>query len=192
VRNQGIPEEKYTEWFLKRLDMADEVKKKIYGDPPNLDSSTYSPERIALMVKWYEDLSFVRDSLGVCLFAVNTKSVIGNTYCAELISAYLGLNFSATDIMMAGERILNLLKAYNVREGLTRVDDTLPSKLFQEPLQNGTPEGPILSRDHMDKLLDAYYELRGWNTKTGVPTREKLGELGLESVANELIKNERI
>jgi len=192
VRKQGMSEEEYTQWFLKRLDMSDEVKKKIYGDPPDLNSSNYSSERIALMVKWYEDLSFVRDSLGVCLFAVNTKSVIGDTYCAELISAYLGLNFSSTDVMEAGERILNLFKAYNVREGLTRADDTLPSRLFHEPLQNGTPEGPVLSRDYMNGLLDAYYELRGWDKKTGVPTREKLEELGLESVANELSKYKRL
>ena len=192
VRKQGIPEEEYTKWFLERLDMSDEVKNRIYGNPPNLDSSHYSPERIALMVKWYEDLSFVRDSLGVCLFAVNTKSAIGNIYCAKLISAYLGLNFSAKNIMEAGERILNLFKAYNVREGLTRVDDNFPSRLFHEALENGTSEGPVLSSDYMDELLDAYYELRGWNKKTGVPTREKLEELGLESVANELIKYERI
>lgn len=192
VRKQGIPEEDYTKWFLKRLDMSDEVKNKIYGNPPNLDSSNYSSERIALMVKWYEDLSFVRDSLGVCLFAVNTKSAIGNTYCAKLISAYLGLNFSATDIMETGERILNLFKAYNVREGLTRGDDDFPSRLFYEPLKNGTSEGPVLSKDNIDQLLDSYYALRGWNKKTGVPTREKLEELGLESVANELIKYERI
>jgi aldehyde:ferredoxin oxidoreductase len=172
--------------------MCDEVKNKIYGNPPNLDSSNYTSERIALMVKWYEDLSFVRDSLGVCLFAVNTKSAIGNTICSKLLSAYLGLNFSAMDVIETGERILNLFKAYNVREGLTRVDDNFPSRLFREPLDNGTDEGPILSKDYIDELLDRYYELRRWEKKTGNPTREKLEELGLESVANELIRYERI
>jgi aldehyde:ferredoxin oxidoreductase len=144
------------------------------------------------MVKWYEDLSFVRDSLGVCLFAVNTKSAIGDTYCARLISAYLGLNFSATDVMEAGERILNLFKAYNVREGLARTDDHFPGRLYQEPLKNETSEGPVLSKDEMDELLDCYYELRGWNQETGHPTRGKLQSLGLESVANELSKYERL
>jgi len=192
VRKQGMTEEEYTKWFLKRLDMCDEVKNRIYGNPPNLDSSHYSSERIALMVKWYEDLSFVRDSLGVCLFAVNTKSAIGDTYCAKLISACLGLNFSATDVMEAGERILNLFKAYNVREGLARTDDHFPGRLYQEPLKNETSEGPVLSKDEMDELLDCYYELRGWNQETGHPTWGKLQSLGLESVASELSKYERL
>jgi aldehyde:ferredoxin oxidoreductase len=192
VRKQGISEKEYVTWFLKRLDMPDEIKKKIYGDPPDLDSSNYDSARVALMVKWYEDMSFIRDSLGVCLFSVHTKSVIGDSYSAKLLSAYLGLDFSATDIMMAGERILNLLKAYNVREGLTRADDSLPPRLFRERLQNGTAEGPVLSIDRINELLDAYYELRGWNKKIGVPTREKLEELALDSVAKELMESQRI
>jgi aldehyde:ferredoxin oxidoreductase len=93
--------------------------------------------------------------------------------------------------MEAGERILNLLKAYNVREGLTRKDDKLPPRLFKEPLNNGTSEGSVLSSDYIDELLDAYYTLRGWNKRTGIPVQEKLEELGLEPVAKELIKQER-
>jgi aldehyde:ferredoxin oxidoreductase len=191
VKNQGIPEKEYTEWFLNRLDMPDEVKNRVYGDPPNLDSSTYSSDRIAFMVKWYEDLSFVRDSLGVCLFAVNTKSAIGDSYCAKLISAYLGLNISAADVTETGERIANLLKVYNLREGLTRKGDNFPARLFREPLQDGTSQGPMLSKDHIDELLDSYYELRGWNKHTGEPTREKLKSLGLESAAIGLNKGNR-
>jgi aldehyde:ferredoxin oxidoreductase len=189
AKNQGMKEEDYKKWFLNTLDMSVEVKNKIYGISPNLDSSTYTPERIALMTKWYEDISFVRDALGICLFAVQTTSIIGSAYCAKLFSSYTGLNFSPSEIMEAGERIENLLKAYNIREGLTRSDDTYPARFFIERLKNGSPEGPVLSRDHMEKLLDAYYELRGWNKETGNPTKEKLEALGLESVAIELITN---
>jgi aldehyde:ferredoxin oxidoreductase len=185
---QGMKEEAFKKWFLDRLDMFDEVKNKIYGIPPILNSSTYTPERIALMTKWYEDLSFIRDSLGICLFATHTTSAIGPTYSAKLFSSYLGLDLTPMEMMEAGERITNLMKIYNVREGLSRSDDNYPARFFYEPLKNGSTEGPVLSKDYIDQLLDSYYELRGWNKKTGHPRKEKLEELGLEFVANELAK----
>jgi aldehyde:ferredoxin oxidoreductase len=185
--NQEMKEEEYRKWFLERLDMFGEVKNKIYGSPPNLDSSTYTPERIALMAKWYEDLSFLRDSLGICLFATHTTSAIGPVYSAKLISSYLGLPFSPKELMEAGERIANLLRAYNVREGLTRLDDDYPARFYHEPLKSGSSEAPVLSKAYMNQLLDAYYELRGWDPKTGNPRKEKLQEVGLEFVAQETV-----
>jgi aldehyde:ferredoxin oxidoreductase len=192
ARNQGMKEETYLEWFLDRLDMFDEIKNEIYGIPPNLDSSTYTPERIALMAKWYEDLSFLRDSLGICLFATHTTSAMGPTHCSRLLSSYLGSRFSPKEMMEAGERVTNLMKAYNVREGLSRSDDNYPARFFNEPLKNGSGKGPVLSKDYIDQSLDSYYEHRGWNKKTGNPTKEKLEELGLEFVADELVKNKLI
>jgi aldehyde:ferredoxin oxidoreductase len=186
--NQGIKEEEYAKWFLERLDMIDEVKNRIYGTPPNLDSSTYTPERIALMTQWYEDLSFVRDSLGICLFAVNTTSAIGSALSAKLLSAYLGVDFTPQEVMEAGERITNVLKAYNVREGASRSKDNFPERFFSEPLQKESTQGASLSRNEIDKLLDAYYELRRWDKETGNPTRGTLEKLGLESVAGDLAK----
>ena len=78
------------------------------------------------------------------------------------------------------------MKAYNVREGLARVDDEFPPRFYDEPLENGSTEGPVLSRDELDRLLGAYYTLRGWNVKTGRPTRKKLEDLDLRTVAEEL------
>ncbi len=188
ARNQGMDGETYLKWFLGLLDMFDEVKNEIYGVPPSLDSSTYTPERIALMTKWYEDLSLLRDSLGVCLFATHTTSAIGPTYCSRLASSYLGSDFSPEEMMEVGERITNVAKAYNIREGVTRSDDDFPSRFYLEPLKDGSDRGPTLSRGYMNDLLEAYYEIRGWNRKTGNPTREKLQELGLESVAKDMEK----
>jgi aldehyde:ferredoxin oxidoreductase len=139
------------------------------------------------MTIFYENMSFIRDSTGICLFAVNTTNAIGSNYITKLLSSYLGLSFSPAATMKTGERILNLIKAYNIREGLTRSDDSFSGKFFCEPMNNLGPGGPVLSGDYINGLLDAYYELRGWDRKTGKPTKEKLEELGLDSVANELI-----
>jgi aldehyde:ferredoxin oxidoreductase len=191
ARTQGIEEQRYLEWFLDRLDMPKDVKEKIYGTPPSLRFSHHD-QSAALMTKWYEDLSTVRDSLGICLFAVNPWSAIGSNYSAKLVSAYLGIDYSPEELMTAGERICNLIKAYNAREGLNRKDDNLPSRFFSEPLEDGASEGPVLSKERMDHLLDAYYDWRGWNKATGLPTVETLNQLGLKHVAEELSTKGRI
>jgi aldehyde:ferredoxin oxidoreductase len=186
---QGMSEEEYTQWFLDRLDMFPEVKEKIYGVPPNIYSTTYTPERIALLVKWYEDLSMVRDSLGICLFGVQTTSAIGPTESARLFSACLGVPVSPQALMRAGERIVNLLKAYNLRQGWARQDATWPERFFTEPLKNGTATGPVISKTELSGLIDSYHELRDWDRETGVPRRSKLEDLGLNFVVAELQKS---
>ncbi len=180
---QGMSEDEYTRWFLERLDMFPQVKAKIYGTPPTISSAGYAPERQALLSVWYENLSMVRDSLGMCLFGVQTTSAIGPTESARLFSACLGIPFSPQELMRAGERIVNLLKAYNLRQGWSRRDDAWPERFFTEPLKNGSATGPVLSRKNMDALLDAYYELRGWDRDTGVPLPSTLEALGLSHVA---------
>jgi aldehyde:ferredoxin oxidoreductase len=88
--------------------------------------------------------------------------------------------------MEVGERVNNLAKAFNVREGLTRADDTLPERLMTEPLKSGASKGHMISREDLDTMLDEYDSLRGWDMKTGIPTREKLTDLGLAYVADAL------
>ena len=188
---KGMTEEEYGKWFLDRLDMAEDIKKEIYGDPPNLDSSTYSARRIALLTKWHEDLSFVRDSLGVCLFAVQTTSAIGSSYSARLLSASSGWEISPEEIMRTGERIQLLLKAYNIREGWTKSTDDYPDRFFSDPLKKSSASGSVLSKEALHELLEAYYKLRGGGGKTGVPKREKFAKLGLDFAAEELFDQKR-
>lgn len=80
-----------------------------------------------------------------------------------------------------GERIWNLDRVFNVREGFSRKDDTLPSRFLEEPLHTIDAEGEGEMIRSLDRFLDEYYELRGW-TKEGIPTKEKLMELDLESL----------
>ena len=83
------------------------------------------------------------------------------------------------ELRKVGERISNLGRLYNIREGLTRKDDHLPPRVMNLPIPSGVAKGSYVSQEELDFLLDDYYSTRGW-TKEGVPTMEKLKELGLE------------
>jgi aldehyde:ferredoxin oxidoreductase len=87
-------------------------------------------------------------------------------------------------LWLVGERIFNLEKAINVREGIgTREYDTLPERILKEPVPRPPAKGQVFE---LDKLLDDYYGARGWDVKTGLPSRRKLEELGLRDVADTL------
>jgi aldehyde:ferredoxin oxidoreductase len=102
------------------------------------------------------------------------------------MEAVTGLSFTPEEVMQAGERVNNLARAFNAREGFTRADDTLPERLMTEPLKAGASKGQVLSKEDLDTMLDEYYTLRGWEVKTGAPTRAKLTDLRLEYVADAL------
>jgi aldehyde:ferredoxin oxidoreductase len=102
------------------------------------------------------------------------------------MEAITGLEITPEQVMQAGERINNLARAFNVREGFTRADDTLPERLLTEPLKAGASKGQFISKDDLKQMLDEYYEARGWDIETGAPTREKLVELGIGYVADHL------
>jgi aldehyde:ferredoxin oxidoreductase len=182
ARRMRMTKEEYFKWFLEWLDMFDEVKKKIYRSPPRLDTPSRTREGVALMTKWYEDICSIFNSLGICLFTVNTWSAAGPTHFARLFSAYTGYDTTPLEIMQTGERIHNLMKVYNVREGLTRSDDDWPLRFYKEPLRGGPAEGAILSKHKMHQLLDCYYVLRGWDKETGNPSEKKLEQLGLKDM----------
>jgi aldehyde:ferredoxin oxidoreductase len=97
-----------------------------------------------------------------------------------MIANCVGWELTVSDFRKIGERVYNLARAFNVREGLTRADDTLPKRLLEEPLPEGAAEGHTVKQ--LDQSLDVYYDLRGWDKKTGKPTPEKLRELNLDYV----------
>jgi aldehyde:ferredoxin oxidoreductase len=107
---------------------------------------------------------------------------------AALMEAVTGLQFTADEVWRVGERINNLARAFNVREGFGRADDTLPERIMTEPLKAGASKGHYVSREELGLMLDEYYTARGWDLKTGIPTKEKLNDLGLGYVAEQLGK----
>ncbi len=132
------------------------------------------------VVKEFEDAFGIFDAIGGCKFM---GMVLTSEDWASLIQNLLGYAFTAEDFAKTGERLYNLARVYNVREGITRADDTLPPRLLEEPM----PEGPAKGEKvNLDPLLNAYYEYRGWDKDTGIPTKEKLKELGLEWAIKEI------
>jgi len=136
--------------------------------------------KTAKVVKDMEDAFAVFDAVGGCKFM---GMVLTAEDWATLIATLTGWDFTANDFRRAGERIYNLERAFNIREGLTRADDTLPKRLLEEPLPEGPGKGQVVN---LDLLLDAYYEFRGWDKRTGKPTPEKLKELGLDWLIKEI------
>jgi len=88
-------------------------------------------------------------------------------------------------LLRTGQRIFNLERAFNVREGFDRKQDTLPQRMRSEPLQTRGAPGDGQMVRNQDKFLDRYYQLRGW-TKEGIPTSQKLNELGLGYVLGDM------
>ena len=136
----------------------------------NVDRLKY--EGKAELTKTFQDLTAALDSTGICLF---TTFGLGAKEIAALYSAATGFECDEKEFMKIGERIWNLERLFNLKAGFTRKDDTLPPRLLKEPIKTGPSKGEI---EELDKMLDDYYRVRGWD-KDGVPTKEKLRELGL-------------
>jgi len=99
----------------------------------------------------------------------------------ELLNTAAGFELTEPEYLRSGERIWNLTRAFNVREGASRPDDRLPSRFTEEPLPSGPASGQRVTPAMLGTMLDKYYTLRGW-TPDGVPTREKMEELDLLDV----------
>ncbi len=135
-----------------------------------------SKEFKAELVKTQQDLFCMINCSGMCLFAtfaVNLKQITPFLHSATGIEAFR----SSDEVMKIGERVNNLVRLFNIREGLTKDLDTLPERFFSVPLK----EGPCRDRVvELDQLIDDYYLVRGWD-ETGVPEKDKLEELGIDS-----------
>ncbi|HEY7139071.1 MAG TPA: aldehyde ferredoxin oxidoreductase family protein [Methylomirabilota bacterium] len=124
----------------------------------------------------------VDDSLVMCRFTSERGfGVFLNDAYAGLLSSVTGWSVDVAELERIGERIVNLERLFNVREGVRRKDDVLPWKVMHEPIPDGPSAGMYCSPEELGGMLDAYYALRGWDAD-GVPTRERLTDLGLDTV----------
>lgn len=132
----------------------------------------------AYMVKITQDyFGTLNDSLGICKFPTNAWRPFTPGRMVETVSLVTGWSISLADLLEIGERIYNLCRLFNVREGIRRADDILPLRL-SKPLPAGATAGEVITREDLNKMLDEYYQLRGWD-KEGVPLPETLQRLGL-------------
>jgi len=103
---------------------------------------------------------------------------------AKLYTSVTGYETSPEELKRAAERINVLMRLINIREGLSRKDDTLPWKVLNEPIPDeGPAKGAVVTKKDLDAMLDDYYKTRGW-TPNGVPTTAKLQEVGLDEYSN--------
>lgn len=129
-----------------------------------------------------------KDTLGLCNFVFGATWQLYNEPqdIADLLTAATGWDVDVAEIQRIGQRRVNLMRAFNAREGLTRADDTLPQKLFKKGLVGGRSDGIILDEAELAAGLDMYHAQAGWDATTGTPTRETLTQLGLDWVADAL------
>jgi aldehyde:ferredoxin oxidoreductase len=133
------------------------------------------------MVRDMEDLYALIDSFIVCKFSRGTyyKELAD---MAKLYNLVTGIEMTPEELKKSGERINTIARLINIREGLGRKDDTLPWKVINMPIPDEGPvKGAFVSQEELDLLLDDYYESRGW-TLEGVPTAEKLKEIGMDDL----------
>jgi len=120
----------------------------------------------------HQNASAAIDSLVVCKF-VNMG--VADEYFARVLSAVTGIQYATGDMIRVGERVYNLERLYNNREGFTTKDDTLPPRLLTEAPLDGPSQGWV---SNLAPMLREYYRTRGWD-ENGVPTKRKLADLGL-------------
>jgi len=163
---------------LDILGLPEEVLRKIYGGPVSSQFSSYSGK--GRMVWWHELINAVCDSLGFCRFLTVFSSPHAPQYkqFSKLIALSTGLALTPKELKTIGERIYTLERTMLVKDGMTRKEDTLPKRYFDEPISEGPAQGEVILRDAFDKMLDEYYRLHHWD-RNGIPKKESLKRLGL-------------
>lgn len=118
----------------------------------------------------------LNDSTGVCLFV---QGGYGKNAVPDALRAVTGFDWTAEEYRIAGERIFNLEKCFNYREGFRRVDDHVPDRFFEEPFTTGPKRGAVIDRDKFERMQTDFYERRDWDPETTRPSSAKLSSLGL-------------
>jgi len=168
-----------------------ELIKKITKSDKFIEST--STEKRAEIVRWHEDCFAISDALGFCAFTTTALYGLTPKMIAEMWSAAIGEEMSEEELMKAGRRIVTLEKSYNVRCGATRVDDKLPWRLMNEDAKDRPGDKFMANtQEELDKMLDKYYKLHGWDLKTSWPTRKVLEKLDLDFVIEELEEKNKL
>ncbi len=170
---------------LKGLSLY-EVAPDIYAGTSRRRQASTSPPNTGCeyetkpeLMRWHENWHCVVDSLGLCkLEGIAIKPLLPRHF-QRMLAAATGWDVSVADLERIGERIWNLERLFNVREGMGRGDDLPPRRLLEEPIATGPAQGERLDRRSYEQMLTEYYRLRGWDEETGIPTGDTQRELGL-------------
>lgn len=164
-----------SELYLKRLAELD------LKDPPPEGSLNAEKVRFAA----YSQIFYsILDTLELCQFVWGPAwTLYGPTELVDMVKAVTGWDVSLYELMKVGERRINMMRAFNIREGFSRKDDTLPKKFFRPLVGTGPTAGTAIDKNEFEKALDLYYQIMGW-TNDGLPTRANFVDLGVEWVAD--------
>ncbi|MGD8735813.1 MAG: aldehyde ferredoxin oxidoreductase family protein [Anaerolineae bacterium] len=160
---------------------GDTAYTELFGVGKKTDGLTY--EGKAWLVKYFQDLFTLMDAAGLCVFvsvryAMDVEEGYVPTRLTEMVNRATGSDYTTDTLLQAAERVYTAERLFLTKAGISRADDTLTPRMM-EPM----PEGPIKGETfELDRLLDDYYDERGWDAN-GIPTRERLEELGIAHFA---------
>ncbi len=155
--------------YCKKVGLSKETIDRIVND---------KEYNVARLNKWTEDITSLLEFLGICQFPLFQRIPLSTW--AELYTATTGIETTYKDLIKQAENVWDLKRAYNLREGASRKDDSFPDRFFSESVPVGNNKFPPLNRDNISQLLSDYYEERGWDRKSGEPSKEKLKSLGIK------------
>jgi aldehyde:ferredoxin oxidoreductase len=181
------PSERIKEW-CRGIAMAPEEIDRIFSN---------DEFNIGRLTKHVEDAESVYWAMGTCVtWSSGIPQIYSLRTLAELYTTVTGIEVTAEELKIKGERIWNLGKLLNTREGIDRNNDKLPglwANAMAEPTKTSSSEGRLedyfgrpVNQDGFEAMLDDYYDEHGWDTGKGVPTRNRLIELGLEDLVDML------
>jgi aldehyde:ferredoxin oxidoreductase len=162
-----------------------DLAKKLFDEEKAADR--LNPEAKGRVVWWSENYKAIVDSLGYCIFLAQSVLRIPPDFVdffAEVLSASFGEEISPLEIFKMGERIVQVDRAFNSREGFSRAEDSLPYRFTEIPAPDEPIRGSTVPLSHPG-MLDEYYAWRGCN-REGIVTLDRLREVGLEEMAGEL------
>ena len=145
---------------------------------------TRDPKGKGKLLRWFTISRAIVESLPSCVFLIRDTLGFDLRPWWHLFKAATGVDLDYQDFLMAGERVLNLDRAFIIREGFRRSDDRPPVRMATEDVPSFGYRR--LDPAIFDQMLDEYYEANGWDVETSIPKREKLEQIGLKDVANEL------
>jgi aldehyde:ferredoxin oxidoreductase len=168
------------DWHFAK-DWFQQVGKEQFGDEQAAIPTSYVGKARSAVLS--EHMERVADNMGICKWLYGLFIYNDVNMACDIFNLATGKDWSIEEILKTSERVRNLERMFDVRQGLRRTDDTLPKKFFEQPLKSGPYKGEVLDKPKFEQMKDEYYEIRGWDKNTGIPTKEKLIELGLDDVA---------